>query len=262
MSSLRELLKVVPQSPIHHPEGNVFKHSRYVRQCLQEAHSMLVNANLTCFDKIDFKLTDKDVNLLRIGAWMHDIGKISATTLNIDNRHIPFHIDLISCAELGRWQAIDHELPRHYKPMMRKLGEPWRQIWQASPLKDRKDLFFMINHHMALRGEGFSKRLSKRLIDEDGCYHNTRGIKLLVILIMMDRLGRSIKFRIEEAFETLDAFQICATERTKPEKPASLPAPNDPLEFVQLLKNKPIAVIKQAFQGKFGRQPTEQELAI
>ena len=267
MSSLHQLLSAIPQSSIHHPEGNVYKHSKMVVWSYLEAKVMLGKAKYPCFDNLNFNQNCplQDIQLLEIAGWLHDIGKVSATTLNIEGHHIPFNKELILFASWGRWQAIDHERPEHYKPMMRKLSGFWKRLWWNSSFEDRKDLFFMINHHMDLKSYGFSYRLSKKLIDANGCYKNKRRIKLLIILIMMDRLGRGFpkEKRIQEALDTIQAFQTCADDLVyRLNKPQTQPAPNDPKEFIRHLSGKPKRIIAMAFKGKFDREPTEEELMV
>ena len=82
---------------------------------------------------------------------------------------------------------------------------------------------------------------------------------------MMDRLGRGFpkEKRIQEALDTIQAFQTCADDLVyRLNKPQTQPAPNDPKEFIRHLSGKPKRIIAMAFKGKFDREPTEEELMV
>ncbi len=269
MSSLRDILKDVPQDPTHHPEGDVFTHIRMVRYAMDKAIEFLKEAQSTpdnAFANLNLNLTDEEKNILRMAGWMHDIGKAGATTLNIGGEHTPLKEK--PDPSKGRWQAIGHETSKFYKPEMRKLkGTPWQSIWEKSSDSDKKDLFFIVNHHMGLRTEaasGFGKRLSNQWIDENGQYKNERKIKLLLILVLMDRLGRGVPDPEGTAIQAIGDMQSGAEQakRRHARPQMNQPAPDDPLEFLRLLADKPIVVKQMAFQGKFGRPMTDDELAI
>ncbi len=259
----------VPQDPVHHPEGSVWNHIMMVRRSMSRAIEMLQEAQAqpgNAFANLNLDLTDEEKNILRMAAWMHDIGKAGATTLNIGGEHTPWAEK--PDPSKGRWQAISHETPKFYKPQMRKLkGTPWQSIWEKSGYEDKKDLFFIVNHHMGLRTQsasGFGKRLSNQWIDENGQYKNERKIKLLLILVLMDRLGRGVPDPEGTAKQAIEDMQAPAerAQHRRSRLQTSQPAPDDPLKFLQLLADKPIDVKRIAFQGKFGRPVTDDELAI
>lgn len=149
-SSLRDIIKPISQSPKHHAEGDVFIHTRMVRQQLNDAiayfRQMTADKN-SVFGNFDPTLNQSDINLLRIAAWMHDIGKASATTI-----------------DKGRIQAIGHEQPWHFEPMMEKLGEPWKRMYEKASLQDKEDLWYVIQHHMDLKSHGFGRRMLGQLL--------------------------------------------------------------------------------------------------
>ncbi len=91
MSTLRDNLKGVPQDEEFHPEGDVWTHTRAVRRSLDEAMRMT-----------NVMLTEEQRNLLRVAAWLHDVGKAHATRM----------ID-------GRCRSPGHERGRHVKTMLR-----------------------------------------------------------------------------------------------------------------------------------------------
>lgn len=253
MSSLRDRLKPVPQNPLHHPEGDVFSHEQMVRKALPIALSILKRRQLepdSPFADLDLNLTSDEVNLLRASAWTHDIGKATATTYDPKKGY----------------QAIGHESPQHFIPNMRMLGSTWHQVWDSADFSAKKDLFFIINHHMALRDDGFGSRLNDRLIGPNGQYLNERRVKLLLILIMMDWIGRGFPNPEQYGEEAADAMIAGAAKVARLRARRAMhvghgPAPDDPVDFIVKLQGKPLAVIQRAFQGKFGRQPSADELS-
>lgn len=259
-SKLREILSPIPQDLRHHPEGDVFTHTRMVRNALGQAEKILrrARADEFCLTNLDFYLEDEEVTLLCYAAWMHDIGKIGATTLNIDGHHVLYNQHLDRFASWGRWQAINHELPQFFKPQMRKLeGTLWEQAWNKAKLRDKVDLFFIIKNHMR-----FSIKTAKSMVDNEGRYKDERRIKLLLVLMIMDCLGRGEETNpLESALERIQWFaKMAKSAKAKINHPQSNPAPNDPIAFIQALSNKPYDVIRMAFKGKFGREATTQEL--
>ncbi len=143
--------------------------------------------------------------------------------------------------------------------MQKLIGTPWESMWNKTSATDKKDLFFIINHHMGLSSVGFGKRLSNLWIDDNGKYKNLRKIKLLTILIIMDRLGRGVADPKGDAQQGLEDMQSAADDLLKRRNKRGLPSPDDPREFIRLLANKPISVIRRAFVGKFGREPNPDE---
>jgi hypothetical protein len=67
---------------------------------------------------------------------------------------------------------------------------------------------------------------------------------------------------VDNGVTALQAFDATAKERQKKAIAGGgqSAAPNSPIEFVKSLAGKPLPVIRIAFQGKFGRPPTEEEL--
>lgn len=259
MSTLRDKLSGIPQDPSHHPEGDVFSHTRMVRQSLEKAVSMLRNASdnpSSSLSNLDFNLSGEDINLLRAASWMHDIGKAGSTTLNIGGHHTPYNKDLERYSSWGRWQAIGHEDAENFKPQMRDLkGSPWESMWNKLSPSDKTDLFFLVKHHMR-----FGVKTAKLLIDENGKYKDVRRIKLLLVLMIMDWLGRGESTNpVESAVDRINWFDEMAKRASKKNKKAKSPAPDNPADFLRLMHGKPMEIIKMAFKGKFGREPFPEE---
>lgn len=251
--SLRDITKPVPQSPSHHAEGDVWIHTRMVRKQLAAAvrhfQELAADKN-SAFGNLDPNLTQEEMNILRIGAWMHDIGKASATTIGGK-----FWKD----GGTGSIQAIGHEDPEHFEPMMKQLGEPWQSMYKNASPQDKDDLWFVIQHHMSLK-DRFGRSALKQLMDENGKFKNDRRTKLLLILIMMDQSGR-IKLGEPQGTNPMpgisdrmnqSAIEYQAKKARSVSKP---PAPDDPKAFLDILHSKNLTAdqIRQAFKGKFGK---------
>lgn len=114
-------LRNVPQDAAHHPEGSVLNHVRLVRKSILTAASELQNLKHDALlgyalSDLDFRLGEEDIKVLNLAAWLHDIGKSTATTIDSVR-----HSDAPSGQ--GKIQAIGHESPEHYQPMIdRMLG--------------------------------------------------------------------------------------------------------------------------------------------
>ncbi len=258
--TLRDLLKPVPQSPKWHKEGDVFRHTQLVRKNMNVAISLLKDASQdpsSAFSNLDMNLIDSDINMLRLGGWLHDIGKRSATTIG-DKPWNPVGFNDLS----QKINAIGHEDEEHFEPMMQKLGKPWQDIHQKSDLSDKDDLWYMIRNHMSLN-DLWSKRLWVDLIDENGKYKNERKVKLLLILVLMDKMGRfgdeSSQFGLANGLQALRKMQDTAdlvfknnqknNQKTKQEFAT-------PQDFIAYLKSKGVdqKVIDISVKKKFGLQ--------
>jgi len=270
MSSLRDILSGVPQEPSHHPEGNVFSHVMMVRKSIDQAVQLLATAQQqenNAFQKLSFNLDDTERQILQVAAWMHDIGKAGATTFRIGDTQIPWEKAYNTEFSQGRWQALQHERPKYYMPQMRKLADTskmWQSIWRNTDPAAKKDVLFIINHHMDLRHEsadGLPRSFANQLVDNQGQYVPRRRVKLLLVFLLMDRLGRGEAVGpMANAQEAVAKLQYAADRvKYRRNKPQKQPSPDDPVEFLKSLGDKPDWVIPQAFKGKFGRLPTDKE---
>jgi hypothetical protein len=257
MSSLKNIIGGIPQHPKHHPEGDVFTHTRMVRYSLDDALNILKQAQQepnSSLKNIDFNLSEEEKTILKVAAWMHDIGKATATTYT---------------PEKG-YQAIGHQESEHFIPNMRKLkGSLWEKIWNKASMLAKKDIYFLIKHHMSLRDQsgkiGFGKRRGNMFVDEKGQYINKTPIKLLLVLILMDRLGRKVEDPEASAWKAIKAFDATAQEKKRRSQPGfggGQAAPDDPVAFLKQLSGKPPQVINMAFKGKFQRSPSKEELEL
>lgn len=183
-SSLRDALKGVPQNPKTHPEGDVFTHASMVRRFLKKAVNLLKKEQgVFPFSKIDFRLNKKEIKLLKLCAWLHDIGKSTAT--KIDGR---FWKD--SKNNSGEVSAKGHDKPNHYEPAIEKLGVLWKKTLDNLQPDELQDIYFCIDHHMSIRDGKLLDKTAKIIKDKDGNYKNKRRVKLLLCLMIMDQSGR------------------------------------------------------------------------
>ena len=86
VQAYKDKLQGVPQDPVHHPEGDVFRHSQLVRKAIPKAVQELIVAQkndlLLPLSLIDFNLSSQEKKILYLTAWLHDIGKATATTID------------------------------------------------------------------------------------------------------------------------------------------------------------------------------------
>jgi len=184
----KNILHGVPQEPSHHPEGDALAHTRLVRKAipraieelksLQRSHPQLSNV----LSNLNFDVSPKEMEVLKISAWLHDIGKASATTVG----GLPF---LTPVPMTGKIQSIGHQDPEHYMPQIEKLKdiappETIELFKQNEPL-----IRFLVDHHMDFVNDKFSRNV----VDEffrDGKIVDDPRIKLLLILMWSDKMGR------------------------------------------------------------------------
>jgi CRISPR/Cas system-associated endonuclease Cas3-HD len=202
-SSLRDLLGPVPQNPIHHKEGNVFAHTRMVRKSLDLAKFLLEKeSNRFPFINIDFYLNEKEEKMLKISAWLHDIGKASSTTIN--GKHW-------SLGGSGKIQSDGHDKAEHYLPSIKKIPMA-KKILDSLEKEELEDVYFCIDNHMSLHNGIFSKKVMSKILEKNANYKKDRRVKLLLYLIVMDWCGRisSKKGGIRGGMKALKGFKKSA----------------------------------------------------
>jgi hypothetical protein len=244
MSAIRDLLKDVPQSPRFHPEGSVGIHTRLVKKALPQAVSLMQNAIHTPdspFSNFSPEYSSREINILRLVALTHDIGKASATAWTNDEKG---------------YQAIGHEDLSHLIPGFRKLkASPiWNKLYQSTNEEDRRIFMFLIRNHMTKFGKGDQNQW----IDDKGKYKNDIKIKLLLTFVLMDHLGRGDVEGIigqKNGRADLEKMTTAAAEKQKRANRIQVNAniPSDVEGFVNWLKEqgKPAYVMRLALQGKF-----------
>jgi NEDD4-binding protein 2 len=227
-SSLRDRLEPIPQSPKWHKEGNVFRHTQLVRKAMKVAIDLLTDAAAdpsSAFSELDMNLTQEDINLLRSSAWMHDIGKAGATTIGDEKRPNTYikgtpldQYDQPVDIEKDKISAVGHEKPKYFEPQMQKLGSGsmWHKMYDKVNAAQKDDLWFAIQGHMSLGSNGFNK-IKNSLVDaKTGKYINDRKIKILLLLILMDQMGRfgdgESQFGLANGLQALKRMQYTADQ--------------------------------------------------
>jgi hypothetical protein len=173
VSTLRDILRGVPQDAEFHPEGDVWTHTRAVRSAMQQAIAMA--------KPVVGDVTREQQKMLRAAAWLHDVGKAHAT-VKIN----------------GRWRSPAHERAVHVKAMLRKLGWPWRGMWEKATFEEKKTLAYLAARHMAMSDDrGIEARVIRAM--RSGVLARQQRAELLLVLMMMDRLGCDRESRVEDA---------------------------------------------------------------
>ena len=180
-------LSGVPQDPTHHPEGDALIHTKLVRRAIpraiQELKMLQASPNFgTALGSINFDCSPAELELLALSAWLHDIGKSTATTIGGQPWQTP--------GATGKIQAIGHESPQHYQPQLEKLKDIAPPETVNLYLQNKDLINFVIEHHMDFTsGMGFSKGFVMNHF-QNGVVNNSPEMKLLLILMWADKMGR------------------------------------------------------------------------
>lgn len=249
----RQTLSGVPQDPDHHPEGDVLTHVQLVRKAIPRAIQELTQLKgdpqfgLILAD-LDFAVTPQEQQILALAAWLHDIGKVSATTIGGK----PW-----TQGGDGRIQAIGHENPEHYGPQLEKL----KDIAPPETVQlylDNKDLLnFLIEHHMDFTsGSGFGRDFVSQYF-QMGKVKALPEMKLLLILMWADKMGRRPEDTIAKAIGKNATNLVASSEKSRIRdtniQNQSKPFGGGPEEFARMIGGKPIAQSQkvQALKNKF-----------
>lgn len=244
-------LRDVPQDPHHHPEGSVLSHVKLVRKNLLGASKELQSLKSDSIfgeilEELDFNLSEDDFRVLSLSAWLHDIGKSSATT--VDGTHY-----LSSQNKFGKIQAIGHENPEHYAPQIEKLMglAPSSLVEFYEFNKDIID--FLIQRHMDFAHGGFSKKTISSYFN-NGRIKNDRRIKLLLVLMWADKMGRGKAFDLSSNLEKLRSASEKSVHMQANLEKKSKPFQGGRQEFINMLAKKGLdqRSIDAAVASKFG----------
>ena len=149
-------LKPIPQDPKHHPEGDVLTHIKLVRKSIPQAISYLLQLKTkepwnTILQDIDIVPDARQMEILKLSAWLHDIGKIPTTTITTDSgtRH------WTEPGDTGKIRSLRHEDPQFYQPEIDKLSNITPPKIKKT-YEENKSLFdFLIQRHMDVSKGGF-----------------------------------------------------------------------------------------------------------
>ena len=239
------LLKDVPQDPIHHTEGSALIHTQLVRKAIPKAIQELNKLKFVApFSKIlenlDFSISEEEMQILVMSAWLHDIGKASATTINKDT---------------GKIQAIGHQDPEHYEPQLNKIQNFAPQETLDFYKKNSQIINFLIQRHMDfVNKDGFPSGFIKSNF-ENGIIKSSKEIKLLLILMWADKMGRRPEDTILSAIQkNAERLQV-SSERSQKFKPIvqKTSFSGSPKEFNDLLLSRNLNSLqrKSALKNKF-----------
>lgn len=123
---------------------------------------------------LDFNVSPQEEKILALAAWLHDIGKATATT--IDDR--PWH----EPGPPGKIRSIGHQDAEHYKPQLERLRQYAPPETIQLYLDNQELVNFLIEHHMDLMNGQFSRKFIAENF-EKGKVKNTPQMKLLLILM-------------------------------------------------------------------------------
>lgn len=259
MEGMRELakaysdsLKDVPQNFDHHPEGSVLNHVKLVRKSVLAAAKELQNLKRDPFlgealSDLDFNLGEEEIKILNLAAWLHDIGKSTATT--VDGVHYSKAPNLD-----GKIQAIGHEAPEHYGPQVERMLSLAPKSLVDFYNSHRDVINFLIERHMDFAHGGFGKRMLSSYF-ADGRIKNDPYIKLLLVLMWADKMGRG---KAPELADNINKLRIASEKsraaHAKMEK-RSKPFSGSEEEFRSVLQSRGLdqAAIDAAVRSKFAK---------
>ncbi len=259
--SFSNTLSGIPQDPNHHPEGDVLIHTQLVRKAIpkaiQELRNLQQDPNLgPALADLNFQISPEEMKILYLSAWLHDIGKTTATTIGGEPWQTP--------NASGKIQAIGHQDSQHYLPQLEKL----KTVAPAETVQlylQNKDLVnFIIEHHMDfVSGVGFSKNFLAQNF-QNGKVSNTPQMKLLLVLMWADKMGRRPEDTIADSIKKNVTNLTASIKRSRMKSAnianATKPFDGSPEEFAQMIKGRTMTQIQkmQALKGKFPYLTDEQ----
>ncbi len=256
--AFKNKLQDVPQDPVHHPEGDVLTHTRLVRKAIPKAIQELQNARngelAGPLMHINFELSEKEMQIITLAAWIHDIGKYSATT--IDKQ--PWKL-----GGTGRIQAIGHEDKEHFIPQLKDLEKFAPENTKQLYYENSELINWLVEHHMDFTsGSGFSKKFVAENFT-NGQVNPSTQMKLLLILMWSDKMGRIPADTIKDALKKNITGLVSSAKKsiTRSDNIAKQNSPfsGTPEEFSQMLKSRNTSLNQRvmALQNKFPEMDSE-----
>lgn len=242
-SMYKSRLGGVQQDAEHHPEGDVLAHSRLVRGAIKQAALTLGSYTGELGDVlslIDFNLNAQELEILALAAWGHDIGKVTATGV-----------------ENGRIHARGHQDRDHFEPQLADLGsvasEKTRQLYLHN--KDLVD--FLILHHMDFASGSFGRAFVAENF-EGNKVKNTLRMKLLLVLMWADRLGRGRVSLLSNERALLKSASMAAKRAGNIAKQSGAFTGNAS-SMAQMLRQRGVDAdsIRRSLQNKYGLSDEE-----
>ena len=245
-----DALRDVPQNIDHHPEGSVLNHVKLVRKSVLAAAKELQKLKSEpllgdALSDLDFNLSEEEVKILNLAAWLHDVGKSTATTID------GVHYSKASNPD-GKVQAIGHEAPEHYGPQIEKMLSLAPESLVNFYNSHREIINFLIERHMDFAHGGFGKKVLSSYF-ANGLIKNDPYIKMLLVLMWADKMGRG---KAPELADNINKLRIASEKsrsaHAKMEK-QSKPFSGGEEEFRNMLQSKGLdsAAIDAAIKSKF-----------
>lgn len=253
----KSVMSGVPQDPKHHPEGDVLTHVRLVRkaipkaiQDLQQIQTDRNNPLSDVFSEVSFRISPEEEQIVAAAAWLHDIGKPTATTIGGEPWQTP--------GVQGKIQALGHQEPNHYGPQIQRLQQEAPAETLQLYTRHQELINWLIEHHMDLSAGQFSRAF----LDENfqnGRIINSQRMRLLLILMWADRMGRDPQTTMANIAKLTDKMvksSQVSQNRTQRAANQSKPFDGTPEQFQALLRQRGLAPeqITQAMQSKFPRK--------
>lgn len=247
-----DALKDVPQNIDHHPEGSVLNHVKLVRKSVLAAAKELQNLKSEPFlgealSDLDFNLSDEEIKILNLAAWLHDVGKSTATTID------GVHYSKASNPN-GKVQAIGHEAPEHYGPQIERMLSLAPESLVDFYNSHREMINFLIERHMDFAHGGFGKKvLSSYFVN--GRIKNDPYIKMLLVLMWADKMGRG---KVPELADNINKLRM-ASEKSRSShakmQNQSRPFAGGEEEFRSMLRSRGLdsSAIDAAAKAKFSK---------
>lgn len=235
-SLYKSKLSRIEQDPGHHPEGSVFIHSKMVRGAIKKAALILKSYTGKLgeiLSNIDFDLNSQELEILVLSAWLHDVGKVTATGLT----------------DKGKIHARGHQDRQHFEPQIQDLGAVASAKARELYLSNRDLVDFLILHHMDFNSGQFSRSfIAEHFVD--GKVKNSAQMKLLLILMWADKLGRGHVSLDGHERGLLKSSEISVA---RSQKPQSQPFKGSPEEMAQMLRQRGLddATIDRILLNKF-----------